>query len=130
MAIKDRHIATDANFPVETISLRHGAQVPASQTGILVGFWRVPADGYITSAHFNCRALAGTVTVDIFKNAATILTGAVTPVADTMTAGTLVTSPTSVAAGDSIKLVATTASASTLDDGHVIFNYRPKLRNE
>lgn len=101
------------------IYLRHGGQVVASQTDLEVASVRMPRNGRVRSVHVWCRALAGTVTVDVWKNGATILTADVTPTAGSHIAGALDGTKTAFAEGDELQLIITTAGASSLDDGAV-----------
>ncbi|MFQ5493634.1 MAG: hypothetical protein ACE5DX_05765, partial [Candidatus Dojkabacteria bacterium] len=131
MAIRDKNIdknSGNANFAQQIVALRNGPQTPASQTDLEVMSVRLPWAGKFLSAHVFCRAKSGTVTAKIHKNAATILTGDITPVAGAQTAGTLA-STTTFAAGDELQLLVTTAGASTVDDLVATVILRPNLQD-
>lgn len=103
----------------EIVSLRTGPQVTQSLTGLKVADVRMSQYGRVNSAFIYCRALTGTVTVDIQKNDATILSAVVTPVADAQTAGAIVRTSAAFASGDRFSVKVTTAATSTLDDLNV-----------
>lgn len=103
----------------EVIYLSRSGQVGASQTDLEVAAVRMPKSGRIRSAHIFCRAVSGTVTVDVWKNGATILTADVTPTAGAQVAGTINLSKNAFADGDEIHMIITTAASSTVDDAGV-----------
>jgi len=100
----------------QVLYLSRSTQVPASQTDLEVAAVRMPKSGRIRSVYVFCRALATTVTVDVWKNGATILTADVTPTAGAQVAGTIDLSKSAFAPGDEIHVVVTTAASSTIDD--------------
>lgn len=106
----------------EVVTLRNGPQVPASQTALKVADVRMPRAGRVQTAHIFCRALAGTVSVDIHKNDVSILSAVVTPTAGDQVAGTVSTSLGAFGLGDRLSAKVTTAGASTLDDLSVTLN--------
>lgn len=132
MAVRDKNIdkgSGNANFAQNIVYLRNGPQTPASQTNLEVASARMPFAGKVLSVHAFARALAGTVTVDLQKNAATLLTGAITPTAGNQVAGVLLAADT-FAAGDELQFKITTAAASTVDDAGMTVVVRPNLQNE
>lgn len=100
----------------QVIVLRQGSQVAASNTDLEVVSSRRIRGGRVNGVWIWCRALTGTVTVDIWKNGATILNADVTPTAGNHVQGSLDLSKTGFAAGDELQLIITTGAASTVDD--------------
>lgn len=124
--IRDRNIKTDANFARETVNL--SVLAGASLAGVRIDGWRAPYAGVIVSAHVYAAVLTDaddSVRVDLHKNAASVLSATVDPVAsDTATALNVTT--TTFAAGDLLKSVVTTGVGDALS-GSITLVVRPEL---
>jgi hypothetical protein len=124
--IKSRNIHPDAEFGQESVNL--SILAGASLSGVRIDGWRAPWPGKIVSAHIYAAVVTDaddTARVDLHKNAASILSAAVDPVAsDTATA----LSPTDLEfnAGDVLKSVVTTGAGDALS-GSLCLIVRPYL---
>lgn len=124
--IKDRNVSNAAQFAQETVTL--SILAGASLTGVRVDGWRAPYPGKIVSAHIYAAVVTDSddsARVDLHKNAASILSATVDPVAsDTTTA----LSPTDLEfnEGDVLKSVVTTGAGDALS-GSIVLVVRPYL---
>lgn len=124
--IKDRNIHSGAQFARETVNL--SILAGASLAGVRIDGWRAPYPGRIISAHIYAAVVTDaddSARVDLHKNAASILSASVDPVAsDTATA----LSPTDLEfnEGDVLKTVVTTGAGDALS-GSLTLVVRPYL---
>lgn len=86
-------MVTDKKMDVNGAASRHHIVFPittaVSQAGVLFGAWTPGQPGMITKVSVFATAVTATITVDVQIGGTTVLTGAITPVAGTETAGTL-----------------------------------------
>lgn len=130
MPIDDRNIKTDADFARSTVHLSVAAG--ASLTAVRIDGERMAFAGKVVSAHVYCATLTDGddgVRVDLHKNAASILTATVDPVAADTTTSLAGAAGTTFAAGDVFKSVVTTGAGDALE-GSISLVVRPLLGAE
>lgn len=130
MPIDDKNVSTNADFARETALL--SVTAGASLTAAKIDGWRAPYAGKVVSAHVYAATLTDAddgVRVDLFKDAASILTAAVDPVAADTTTVLPGAAGVTFAAGAVFKSVVTTGAGDAIA-GAISLTVRPLLQNE
>lgn len=123
--IRSRNIDPNAEFVQETVKLSVAAG--ASLAGVRIDGWRAPWPGKIISAHVYAATLTDaddSARVDLHKNASSILSATVDPVAADTTTALAGAAGIEFAEGDVLKSVVTTGSGDALA-GSIILVVRP-----
>lgn len=90
MAVADRKIAKGAATPLKAVRLQIGTTA-TGQTAKKTDGVTIPFDFIVTKVEVNALTVTSTISVDAKIGSTSVLTGRVTPVAATPTAGTLST---------------------------------------
>lgn len=130
MAIKDTNVLSTAGIGKECIRLHIGTtatgQTGKQPDGVIPGF-----DFQIVKVEVNALTVTATISVDVLIGSTSCLTGAITPVAATPTAGTLSTTLANVrgSSTEAINVQYTSNGTGAATNGIVSVWIRPQPMN-
>lgn len=93
MAVKDRNVEKDANVALECITLELGTTA-TGQSALLTDAVVPGYDFLVTKVEAFATSVTAAITMDVLIGTVSVLASAITPVANTVVAGTLATAYT------------------------------------